>query len=114
MRLSQKLWSWIQHTLHVSTELTFSNCPAPDGADVWRRLVVAVILRSITRRFALRDKVQRSGMSASTSFEGVDAQSFLGDKDLTAYQAAGGTELTDEDKRHVPPRRSSLPASARR
>ena len=40
-------------------------------------------------------------MPASTSLEGSEAQIILWDKDLTAYQAAGGTEPTDEDKRHA-------------
>ena len=26
LKLSQRLWPWIQHTLHGSTELTFDSC----------------------------------------------------------------------------------------
>ena len=40
-------------------------------------------------------------MPAATSFDGAETPIILWDKDLTAYQAAGGTEPTDEDKRHA-------------
>ena len=42
-----------------------------------------------------------SGMPAATSFECAEAQIILWEKVSTFYQAAGGTEPTDEDKRHT-------------
>ena len=103
VKLSRRLWSWIQHTLNWvrSAELTFNNCPTLTGAEVWRRLVVPVFARSTSRRFALRDKVQRSGMPAATTFDGTEAQIILWEKDLAAYQAALGPEPSDEDLRHA-------------
>ena len=50
-------------------------------------------------------------MPAATSFEGAEFQIIPWDKDLTAYEAAGGTELTDEDKRHA--LLKSIPSSFR-
>ena len=66
----------------------FDNCPTLNVAEVWRRLVVPVFSRSAAWRFALRDEVQRIGMSAATFFEGAESRIILCDIDLTAYQAA--------------------------
>ena len=62
---------------------------------------VPVFSPSAARRFALLDKIQRSGMPAATRFKGVESHIILWDNDLIADQAAGCSEPTDEDKRRA-------------
>ena len=87
-KLSQRLQSWMQHTLQGSREPTSNNCPALNSAEVWRRLVVPVFSLSTASR-----------MPAAKSLEYAPVPIILWEKDLTPYQAAGGTTSSGEDMR---------------
>ena len=78
---------------------TFHNVEELNGAEVYRRLVVplGLVAPSITRRNALRDKIQQpiAAKSMTTIMDAVEVY----EANMLAFCKAGGTEPADDERR---------------
>jgi len=96
MLISQRLWAWLNLCMVGQVKLVFQNSPTLNGAEVWRRIVVPLQSRSMFRRHALREKVNKP--KAAVSMPDLMQAINVWELDVQKYAACGG-KLDDEDQR---------------
>ena len=101
VQAAQELSSWLNPPLEKSAtaQRTFHKVEELNGAEVYRRLVVplGLVAPSITRRNALRDKIQQpiAAKSMTTIMDAVEVY----EANMLAFCKAGGTEPADDERR---------------
>ena len=95
-RLDRELWSWLNLNLTGSAKETFDNLPRLQGFEAWRKIVVPMAPRTLSRMMSLYTEVRippraRSLRDVASSFETWEAK-------LRVYARCGGADMPEYEK----------------
>ena len=98
MELSQKIWAWLQLNLQGVDNMQnlFDNVEPLNGAELWRKLVVPINLRSPEQRHILHGKVRNP--AKARKFEGVIEKIEDWESDMRKFADAKGKPMDEEDQ----------------